>query len=70
MATTNDNSGALFKNTKKDEGNPNQPDYSGDLLIAGVRYRLAGWIKRGLAQQDPVAVSRARRAGGRVETCG
>jgi hypothetical protein len=45
MATTKDYSGALFRNTKKDEGSPNSPDYTGDLLIAGVRYRLAGWIK-------------------------
>jgi hypothetical protein len=45
MATTKDYSGALFRNTKKDEGSPNLPDYTGDLLIAGARYRLAGWIK-------------------------
>jgi hypothetical protein len=45
MATTKDYSGALFKNTKKDEGAPNQPDYTGDVLISGVRYRLAGWLK-------------------------
>jgi hypothetical protein len=47
MATTKDNSGALFRNTKKDEGNPNSPDYTGDVLINGVRYRLAGWVKEG-----------------------
>jgi hypothetical protein len=45
MATTKDNSGVLFENSKKEDGNPNQPDYTGDLLIGGVRYRLAGWIK-------------------------
>jgi hypothetical protein len=45
MATTKDNSGVLFKNTKKSEGSSNQPDYTGDVLIAGTRYRLAGWIK-------------------------
>jgi hypothetical protein len=45
MATTKDNCGALFKNQRKDEGNSNAPDYSGDLLIEGTRYRLAGWIK-------------------------
>jgi hypothetical protein len=45
MATTKDNSGALFKNQRKDEGNSNAPDYSGDLLIESTRYRLAGWIK-------------------------
>jgi hypothetical protein len=45
MATTKDYSGALFRNTKKEEGRPNSPDYTGDLLIAGIRYTLAGWIK-------------------------
>jgi len=45
MATTKDNSGALFRNTKKDESNPNAPDYTGDVLITGVRWRLAGWVK-------------------------
>ena len=45
MATMKDYSGALFRNTKEDEGSPNSPDYTGDLLLAGVRYRLAGWIK-------------------------
>jgi len=45
MATTKDNSGALFKNQRKDEGNANAPDYVGDVLIDGTRYRLAGWVK-------------------------
>jgi hypothetical protein len=45
MATTKDNSGALFKNQRKDESNANAPDYTGDVLIDGTRYRLAGWIK-------------------------
>ena len=45
MATTKDYSGALFRNSKKDEGSRNSPDYTGDVLIAGARYRLAGWIK-------------------------
>jgi hypothetical protein len=44
MATTKDNSGALFKNPRKAE-NPNAPDYTGDLLYNGVRLRLAGWVK-------------------------
>jgi hypothetical protein len=45
MPTTKDNSGALFKNSKKDEGSPNQPDYTGDLLYNGERLRLAGWVR-------------------------
>jgi hypothetical protein len=47
MATTKDNSGALFKNQRKDESGPNAPDYTGDILVSGVRYRLAGWVKEG-----------------------
>lgn len=35
-------SGALFKNKTK-EGK--QPDYRGDVMLAGVVYELAGWIK-------------------------
>jgi hypothetical protein len=45
MATRKDYSGALFKNSKKGEGGPNAPDYTGDVLIEGVRYRLAGWVE-------------------------
>ena len=45
MATRKDYSGALFKNSKKGESGPNAPHYTGDVLIEGVRYRLAGWVK-------------------------
>ena len=47
MATTKDNSGALFKYTPKDgaEPSPNAPAYTGDILIDGIRYRLAGWVR-------------------------
>jgi hypothetical protein len=38
-----DNSGALFKNTKKEQ--PNQPDYDGTVLVGGVEYRIAAWLK-------------------------
>lgn len=37
-------SGALFKNNKKEEGSK-QPDYRGDVLLGGVMYEIAGWIK-------------------------
>lgn len=40
-----DGSGALFKNDKGD--NPKRPDYRGDIMIGGVRYDLAAWIKEG-----------------------
>jgi len=36
-------SGALFKNDKGD--NAARPDYRGDLMVGGVLYEVAGWIK-------------------------
>lgn len=38
-----DNSGALFKNDKKDKDT--HPDYRGDIKIDGVEYWLSAWIK-------------------------
>ena len=35
--------GALFKNDKGD--NPARPDYKGDIMLGGVLYEIAGWIK-------------------------
>lgn len=40
-----DNSGALFKNDKKEQ--ENHPDYQGNITVAGRKYRLAAWIKTG-----------------------
>jgi len=40
-----DLSGALFINSKKDAGS-RQPDYSGNALIDGVEYRIAGWKQK------------------------
>jgi len=34
--------GALFRNTRKNEDS-DQPEYHGDLVVAGIKYRLAGW---------------------------
>ncbi len=37
-----DNSGALFVNDKGD--NESRPDRTGDAMIDGVMYRMAGWV--------------------------
>ena len=37
--------GALFKDNKK--GSDKAPDYRGNIMVAGVVYELAGWIKTG-----------------------
>lgn len=43
MAYDNTNTGALFKNERKDT--EKFPDYRGTININGVDYDLAGWVK-------------------------
>lgn len=43
--TDRDMSGALFPNDKGD--NPSRPDWTGDVTIGGVKWRLAAWTKEG-----------------------
>jgi len=38
-------SGSLFKNDQK--GNEKAPGYRGEILLGGVLYELAGWVKEG-----------------------
>lgn len=45
MSEERDMSGILFRNDKGD--NPKRPDYTGNVMIGGTEYRLAGWIKEG-----------------------
>ena len=40
-----DGSGAIFKNTRKDK--PSQPDCRGDLMLNGITYEIASWLKDG-----------------------
>ena len=41
----NTNSFALFKNDKGD--NPKRPDYTGNLNVDGIEFRISGWIREG-----------------------
>ena len=40
---TRDMSGALFR--VREKTNPKGPDMTGNLVIGGVKYRLAGWTQ-------------------------
>jgi|TARA_R110002020_G_scaffold300443_2_gene516070 hypothetical protein len=39
----NTNKGVLFPNSFKNK--PNQPDVRGELNIAGIEFKLSGWIR-------------------------
>ena len=41
----NTNSGALFRNTDKDDTHPNWPDYNGSIDVEGSEYWIKAWIK-------------------------
>ena len=44
MEYDNTNSGALFKNEKKEQ--PNHCDYQGSINVGGTEYWLNAWLKK------------------------
>ena len=40
----NTNRGALFRNDK--QGNDKRPDYKGKVNVAGIEYRMSGWVRK------------------------
>ena len=56
-----DGTGALFKNTKKEK--PAQPDYTGDLKVEGVAFKLAAWIKSSKSGLKYMALSAIPKEG-------
>lgn len=51
----NTNSGALFKNERKET--ENQPDYTGSVNVEGTEFWLSGWIKESKAGKKFMSLS-------------
>ena len=45
----NDNSGALFKNDRKEQ--EKQPDYKGSLIVNGAEYWISAWLNESKSGQ-------------------
>jgi hypothetical protein len=47
VAYDNTNRGVLFRNEKREGKEDSDPDYSGQVDVAGTEYWLSAWIKQG-----------------------
>ena len=56
MAYDNTNSGALFKNQRK-EGIESNPDYTGEIDVGGKKYWLNAWIRTSRAGAKYMSLS-------------
>ena len=57
----NTNRGVLFPNDKK--GNEARPDYTGDINVEGVEYRLSAWNKRSKTGNSFLSISIQKKDG-------
>ena len=57
----NTNRGVLFPNDKK--GNEARPDYTGDINVEGIEYRLSAWNKRSKAGSSFLSISIQKKDG-------
>lgn len=61
---SNENRGVLFPNDKK--GNEKRPDFTGDLNVDGVEYRLSAWKKASKQGNNFLSISVQLKEGQKI----
>ena len=64
MNFDNTNRGVLFPNDKK--GNEKRPDFTGDLNVGGVEYRLSAWKKASKQGNNFLSISVQLKEGQKI----
>ena len=64
MNFDNTNRGVLFPNDKK--GNEKRPDFTGDLNVSGVEYRLSAWKKASKQGNNFLSISVQLKEGQKI----